>query len=44
MINKCSNINKEFIEKVETCIHTILSEITQPLIRAEPEKRKTRVL
>ena len=44
MINQGSNVNKAFKEKSETCIHTTLSEIKQPLIRATLEKIKTRVL
>ena len=44
MINPELNVNKAFIEQVETCMYTTFDEITQPFIKATLAKKNTSLL
>ena len=44
MISPGLNVNKDFIEQVEKCMHTVVDEITQPFIESTLENRVTSVL
>ena len=43
-VNPGLNVNKDFIEQVETCMYTTFGEIKQPFIKATLSKKTASVL